>query len=150
MRHNPVMAVIYLGLLGLTYYLFPDYECSRSYDIKPVSGTNQDQVCQIAADFMGVDRATVKPETTLAELKMDELDGVELMLILENHFDAELPDAEFALLAESPNWREQHKATSLARLAGLLRDARSTDKSNTGSPPEVETEFLPVADLFAD
>jgi|GEM_PF-6180708 len=51
-----------------------------------------EQVCRMTAVLMNVPPKSVKPNTTLGELGADELDFVELVMELEEHFNVTIPD----------------------------------------------------------
>lgn len=51
-----------------------------------------EQVCGITAALMYVPASSVNPSTTLGELGADELDFVELVMELEEHFDITISD----------------------------------------------------------
>ena len=60
-----------------------------------MSGTLADQVKDIVADKLGVDREKVKDEATfIGDLGADSLDMVELLMSLEDHFKIQIPDEE--------------------------------------------------------
>ena len=45
-----------------------------------------EKVAQIIADYKDIDAASIKPESTLAELGVDSLDTVELIMSFEDTF----------------------------------------------------------------
>ena len=45
------------------------------------------KVCDLLADYKGIDASGVTMETTLEELKLDSLDTVQLVMDLETEFD---------------------------------------------------------------
>ena len=49
-----------------------------------------DQVKQILAEYKGIDKAIIKPETTMESLGIDSLDTVELVMNLEDEFHVEI------------------------------------------------------------
>ena len=53
-----------------------------------------DKVKAIVVEQLGVDEATVTPETSFEELNADSLDIVELIMALEEAFDLDIPDEE--------------------------------------------------------
>ncbi|MCD6045899.1 MAG: acpP [Gammaproteobacteria bacterium] len=57
--------------------------------------TVEDRVVNIIAQQLGVDRENVKPDSSfIDDLGADSLDTVELVMALEEEFDAEIPDSE--------------------------------------------------------
>jgi acyl carrier protein len=53
-----------------------------------------DKVKAIVVEQLGVDEASVTPETSFEELNADSLDIVELIMALEEAFDLDIPDEE--------------------------------------------------------
>ncbi|MCO1601130.1 acyl carrier protein [Desulfosporosinus nitroreducens] len=53
-----------------------------------------DKVKAIVVEQLGVDEATITPETSFEELNADSLDIVELIMALEEAFDLDIPDEE--------------------------------------------------------
>ena len=49
-----------------------------------------DQVKQILAEYKGIDKAIIQPETTMESLGIDSLDTVELVMNLEDEFHVEI------------------------------------------------------------
>ena len=88
----------------------------------PTSGTTatENEVCRIAAELLGVDRAKVRPETSLAELRADELDFVELIMALEEGFDVSIPDDEHEIVLGSENWQQGMKNITMRKLAATI------------------------------
>lgn len=57
--------------------------------------TVEDRVVNIIAQQLGVDRENVKPDSSfIDDLGADSLDTVELIMALEEEFDAEIPDSD--------------------------------------------------------
>jgi acyl carrier protein len=55
----------------------------------------QERVKKVIVDQLGVDEDQVKPEASFVDdLGADSLDVVELVMALEEEFDAEIPDEE--------------------------------------------------------
>lgn len=60
-----------------------------------MSGPLADQVKEIVADKLGVDREKVKDEATfIGDLGADSLDMVELLMSLEDQFKMQIPDED--------------------------------------------------------
>lgn len=53
-----------------------------------------EKVKAIVVEQLGVDEATISPETSFEELNADSLDIVELIMALEEAFDLDIPDEE--------------------------------------------------------
>lgn len=53
-----------------------------------------EKVKVIVVEQLGVDEATITPETSFEELNADSLDIVELIMALEEAFDLDIPDEE--------------------------------------------------------
>ena len=59
-----------------------------------ISDSIEEQVCQIVARQMNVDRSKIDLNTSLANLHADDLDLVELVMELEDHFQIQIPDED--------------------------------------------------------
>ena len=63
-----------------------------------------EQVQDIVASSLGVDKAEVKPEASFAnDLGADSLDTVELVMALEEKFGVEIPDEDAEKIATVQN-----------------------------------------------
>lgn len=51
------------------------------------------KVSEILADYKGIDASGIAPETTFAELELDSLDRVELIMSLEETFQVQIDAA---------------------------------------------------------
>jgi acyl carrier protein len=75
-----------------------------------------DQVKDIIADKLGVDREKVKEEATfIGDLGADSLDMVELLMSLEDHFKIQIPDEEaegIKSVGDSIAYIQKHAAMS--------------------------------------
>ena len=67
-------------------------------------GSTVDQVCDIAARQFHTNRSEIHPSTSLADLDGDDLDCVELIMELEQHFHVSLDDDELEAVSEDENW----------------------------------------------
>jgi acyl carrier protein len=54
----------------------------------------EDKLKGIFAKQLGVDRGTILRETKIADLDMDSLDGVELVMQMEGAYDVKIPEEE--------------------------------------------------------
>jgi acyl carrier protein len=81
-----------------------------------MSGKLADQVKDIIADKLGVDREKVKDEATfMGDLGADSLDMVELLMSLEDHFKIQIPDEEaegIKSVGDSIAYIQKHAAMS--------------------------------------
>ena len=69
-----------------------------------MSNDVQERVKKIIVEQLGVKEADVKPEASFVDdLGADSLDTVELVMALEEEFDAEIPDDEAAKLTTVDN-----------------------------------------------
>ncbi len=92
--------------------------------------STEDEVCRIAAELMGVERAKVSPDTSLADLRADELDFVELILELEDRFDVTIPDDAAEAMLGTQNWQQGMKNVTMRKLAATIDERkRARDKS---------------------
>ena len=53
-----------------------------------------DRVKKVVVEQLSVDESEVKPDASFADLGADSLDTVELVMALEEEFDAEIPDED--------------------------------------------------------
>lgn len=61
--------------------------------------TTYEKVVELIVENLGVDKESVKPESDLMEdLGADSLDAVELSMAIEDEFDVEVEDEDFAKL----------------------------------------------------
>lgn len=54
----------------------------------------EQQVIRLVADTQKIDLAEIRPESTFEELKIDSLDGLNLLFAVEGEFDIQVPDDE--------------------------------------------------------
>jgi len=57
----------------------------------------QDKVKAIIAEEVSIDPATIKPESTLEDLKIESIDLVQIMFKIEEEFDIYLADEELGV-----------------------------------------------------
>ena len=55
-----------------------------------LNGNDAQPVKQILAEYKGIDKAIIQPETTMESLGIDSLDTVELVMNLEDEFHVEI------------------------------------------------------------
>lgn len=54
-----------------------------------------EKICEVVAEQMGIDRASIKPETTFAkDLNADSLDVIQIISTLEEIFGMQFSDEE--------------------------------------------------------
>jgi len=91
----------------------------------------------IAVELFGLQRSQVTPATSLRDLKGDELDYVELIMELEDHFEVSIPDDDDTERLVDEAWRQKTGEITMAKLAGkvdeLKRRAPGPSGSSTGS-----------------
>lgn len=55
--------------------------------------TNEERIHSVIVDQLGIERSTVSNDTAFtADLGMDSLDDIELVMALEDEFDLDIPD----------------------------------------------------------
>jgi acyl carrier protein len=54
----------------------------------------EQKVIRLVADTQKIDPAEIRPESTFEELKIDSLDGLNLLFAVESEFDIHVPDEE--------------------------------------------------------
>ena len=89
-----------------------------------------DQVCKIAAELMGVDRSRIDAETSLSHLGADDLDFVELVMELEEHFDVFIPDETAEEMMGTDNWQQGMKNVTMSKLADLIDELRLASRGD--------------------
>ena len=75
-------------------------------------------VCSITAELFGVKVSKVQPSTSLGDLSADDLDAVELVMELEEHFDISIPDQALTGTTEDAAW--QYKDLTMSDLAAIV------------------------------
>jgi acyl carrier protein len=78
------------------------------------------QVCRITAELMGANVADIKPSTSLADLGADELDMVELIMELEEHFGVSIPDEAITDLTGDDDWQVGIDRLTMSKLAEIV------------------------------
>ena len=51
-----------------------------------------ERVIRVIADTQKIPRESIRPDSTFEELKIDSLDGINIMFGLENEFNISIPD----------------------------------------------------------
>lgn len=54
----------------------------------------EQRVIQLVADTQKIDPATIRPESTFEELKIDSFDGLNLLFAVESEFDIRVADED--------------------------------------------------------
>lgn len=83
------------------------------------TGSTLDQVRSLAAQTMGIDASKIRGATSLGELGADDLDFVELVLLLEQHFNISIPD-ETADELLGDDSQSGLKRVTMSRLAAIV------------------------------
>jgi acyl carrier protein len=96
------------------------------------SGPTIDQVCKIAAELLGVEASKVTAGTSLGDLKADELDFVELIMELEDHFDVVIPDEAAERMMGTANWQAGMHKVTMAGLAAMIDQQRRSQPKGRG------------------
>ena len=97
--------------------------CSQPTTSPPQQTASQDtidQVCRIAAELLGVDVAKIHPSTSLGDLGADELDTIELIMELEDHFDVTIPDGSVSEVTGDDEWQTGIDRLTMERLAEIV------------------------------
>lgn len=72
-----------------------------------------EQVAGMLAEQLGIDVASIKPESRLVEdLKADSLDVVAMVMEMESEYDIQIPDEDLPKLktvADAVKYIEEHK-----------------------------------------
>jgi len=68
---------------------------ARKQTIRMMSDSVEDQLTNLIADQLGVDKAKVTPDASFTDdLGADSLDAVEMIMAIEEAFDIDIPDEE--------------------------------------------------------
>ena len=113
------------------------------------SGSTIDQVCKIAAELMAVDRSRIDAETSLSDLGADELDFVELVMELEEHFDVFIPDEAAVEMMRTENWQQGMKNVTMFKLAAVIDERRLASRSDAEPSHALEPAAGSVSDRDA-
>lgn len=108
-------------LIGLAFVVC--LGCSQPTTPPPQQSVSQDtidQVCRIAAELLGVDVANVQPSTSLGDLGADELDTIELIMELEDHFGVTIPDEALTEVMGDDEWQTGIDRLTMERLAEIV------------------------------
>jgi acyl carrier protein len=98
-----------------------------------------DGVCKLTAGLFGVDRSQVNANTSLGDLGADELDFVELVMDLEEHFAVTIPDTTAEEMV-GKDWKSGMKNVTVARLASIVDNRRRFPAAQRERGPEQRDE----------
>lgn len=90
------------------------------------------RVCTITAELLGVEPSAVTPHTTLAELGVDDLDFVEIIMALEEEFSISIPDSVAEEMLGTSDWQKGMKNVTMAEFADLVSERMDSDASADG------------------
>jgi acyl carrier protein len=107
-------------LIGLTFVACLGCAQPAPPPHQPASQDTIDQVCRIAAELLGVDPAKIQPSTSLGDLAADELDTIELIMELEDHFDVTIPDEAVSEVTGDDEWQTGIDRLTMERLAEIV------------------------------
>jgi len=93
--------------------------------------TTIDQVCQLTATMMGVDRSKVNSQSSLGDFGADELDFVELIMELEETFDVRISDDEAERMLGSKDWKQGMNKVTMEKLAALVEKRKKLPPAQT-------------------
>jgi acyl carrier protein len=89
------------------------------------------------AELFGVDRTKIAASTSLGDLRADELDFVELVMELEDHFHIAIPDDTAERLLGTDNWQQGMKTVTMAKFASVVEELKQTSKGENRQAPQV-------------
>lgn len=84
------------------------------------SATAYERVKRVLVEEMSVDEDRIAPDASLAELAMDSLEFVDLVLELEEEFGIEVPDDDFRKLRTIQDIADYAKRAHFAKTAEAL------------------------------
>jgi acyl carrier protein len=117
---NPII----LGFASLLLFI----GCETQTDSRPAlveksnDNSTVERVCITAAELLGVDRGQVKADTSLGDLKADELDFVELVMELEERFNITIPDDVAEEMMGTGDWQKGMKNVTMLKLARVIQE----------------------------
>ena len=114
-------------LLGLTFGMCLGCSPSATPPAQQMEAQEHDtvvQVCRIAAELLGVNAADVEPSTSLGELGADELDTIELIMELEDHFDVTIPDEAISDVTGDDDWQTGTDRLTMVKLAEIVNQQK--------------------------
>lgn len=104
----------------------PPASTSSPFSANLESSGIEDEIRTIVAELLAVDRSKLSGATSLADLGADELDFVELVMELEDHFHISIPDDKATKLFGSEDWSKGMENVTLVRLAALVRERQGS------------------------
>jgi acyl carrier protein len=90
----------------------------------PAPGSTLDDVRTITAKQMGVAVTKISKDTSLGDLGADDLDFVELVMELEEHFNISIPDEAAERMTGSKSGKEGLNNVTMEKLSGVIDDRR--------------------------
>ena len=121
--------------------------CERPNDSQPpvVESSNGnsilEKVCITAAELLGVAPDQVKADTSLGDLKADELDFVELIMELEEQFNVTIPDDVAEEMMGTENWQQGLAKITMSKLARTIEEQqRRAGHTKIPAPPKEYVE----------
>ena len=136
MNHRTFLSSFWIVIVGCVLGVVG---CGHGGPATPVASEPSDstveQVCKITAELLGVDRSKINAGTSFGDLGADELDFVELVMELEEHFDIAISDETAVQLMGTDNWQQGMKNVTIAKLASMIDERRQISKSEAIPQP---------------
>jgi acyl carrier protein len=146
MNYGTTARILWIVFFGVA---FGTVGCGDRKPTTPVahgeSSSTADEVCAVTAKLFRVDRSKVRGETTLADLGADELDFVELVMELEEHFNISIPDETAKQMAGTDNWQQGMKNVTMSKVASVIDERRQISQSDSTKSPHGIKHMIPVS-----
>lgn len=98
-------------------------------------GTTLSQVCVIVSEQLGVDPSDITADTSLAELKADELDFIELIMEIEDQFNVTIDDDAAHEMMGTSDWKNGMPSVTMAKLAQTVDQQQRQTQGNASPEP---------------
>lgn len=92
----------------------------RPSETKVANSATIKQVVITVGELMGKDRSLLNAATSLGSIGCDELDFVEIVMELEEHFNITISDASLNAIMGTDDWKKGIERITLADLASLI------------------------------
>ena len=106
------------------------------------------KVCQIAGALFGTDPSKVEPSTSLADLGGDELDVVDLVLELEDHFDVTISDNRITAVIGDDDWQAGLSKLTMLKLGELVDQLLGRGDLDVATAPTGDAKIVPDGMVF--
>lgn len=103
-------------------------------------GTALPQVYVIVSQQLGVDPSDITADTSLAELKADELDFIELIMEIEDQFNVTIDDDAAHKMMGTSDWKKGMPSVTMSKLAQTIEQQLNSTTDNADAKPLNESQ----------